>query len=101
MKRLTCEQVQPLLDLYAAGACDPADRRAIRHHLGDCPRCQDTLAESRALVGLLDLHYRQEQGLVRLRETLQREPAARRPRPRRSGPAAGYGWSTAGSRAPV
>jgi hypothetical protein len=77
MKTLDCSGVEPLLDLYAAGECDSGDKREIRAHLTRCPACQEKLEEVRALLGLLELHYRAEGALDRLKKRIEAEARPR------------------------
>src|SRR4051794_1071711 len=73
MTRTDCERIDPLLDLYAAGECDPADARAVRAHLDGCSRCREALHLARGLQGLLDVHFGEEDALHRLGKALHRE----------------------------
>jgi hypothetical protein len=77
MNALTCAEVQEQLDLLAAGACDPPTRDAIECHLGDCPTCAASYAESRCLLGLLDRHW-SESAVERLRRRIEQEARPRR-----------------------
>jgi hypothetical protein len=81
MKALSCEQAGLLLDLFAAGECDPADEKAVRTHLGACPTCRQTVEESRQMLGLLDLTFRSDAALARLSHALrsQTKPQRRPP----------------------
>src|SRR5437899_121265 len=54
----TCHDVAPLLELYAAGECAPAEGAQVDSHLRTCPVCTRSVAELRDVVGLLDLEYR-------------------------------------------
>src|SRR5579885_1914937 len=78
MKPLDCEQANLLVDLFAAGECDPPDARAFRAHLDGCPACRSALEQSRQMLGLLDLHFRREAGLDRLSRALRAETKTRR-----------------------
>jgi hypothetical protein len=78
MKTLNCAEVEALVDLLAAGECDAAVGKAVRTHLAGCPACAARAARAREVVGLLDLHYRQDAALARLRAKVQREAAAPR-----------------------
>lgn len=83
MSPLECLQIDDLLDLYAAGECDPAGRDAVARHVAGCPRCEAELARARAAAGLLDLHFRAEDGLARLERRLRQQvrlPSPARPR---------------------
>jgi hypothetical protein len=77
MNAMTCEQVQDQLDLMAADACDAPTRQTLERHLEQCPACAASYAESRRLLGLLDLHFDQR-GPERLRQRIERD--ARRAR---------------------
>jgi hypothetical protein len=79
MKNPTCDDVVDLIDLYAADECDPAQQNAVRAHVDSCGDCQRALEESRRLMGLLDVHFRQEEALSRLAARLEAEarPARR------------------------
>jgi predicted anti-sigma-YlaC factor YlaD len=79
MNAMTCEAVQAQLDLLAAGACDPPLREALEQHLHQCPACAARFAESRRLLGLLDLHW-SEAGVERLRQRIDQEARPRRAR---------------------
>lgn len=76
-----CERFDELLDLYAAGECDPGSASLVRAHLDDCPRCRESLRHSRELLGLLDLHFREEEALTRLGGELRRQARRDRPAP--------------------
>src|SRR6516225_6968069 len=80
MKALSCDEAALLLDLYAAGECGPADDRAVRAHLDACPACRHSAEEARQLLGLLDVHFRQDAALEKLSHALRAEQRpARRP----------------------
>ena len=79
MTALTCEQMDEILDLYAVDECDPSSQDAVQAHLDDCPRCRHELDRARSLSGLLDLHFRQDEGLARLEERLRHETRRLRP----------------------
>jgi hypothetical protein len=71
--------VEKQLDLLAAGECDPATQQAVERHLEHCPVCSARYAESRRLLGLLDLNWN-EAGPARLRERIEEEERRRRRR---------------------
>lgn len=77
MTPLTCAQVDALLELYSAGACEPEERRVVEDHLASCPACSASLDKANHLVGLLDLHYQIPNRLSRLQQRLRQEPAGR------------------------
>src|SRR5579864_7641050 len=81
MNLMNCAQVREQLDLLAAGACDAPTQAALERHLLDCPDCAARYAESRRLLGLLDLHFGAA-GMERVRQRIEREarPVLRRPR---------------------
>src|SRR5262245_57916150 len=84
MTPLECPQIDDLLDLYVAGECDDASREAVASHVARCSRCEAELMHAREVAGLLDLHFREEQGLARLERRLRQHvrlhvPAWRRP----------------------
>jgi anti-sigma factor RsiW len=76
MNAMSCHEVEEQLDLLAAGECDPPTRQAIEHHLEQCPACSTSYAESRRLLGLLDLNWN-EAGPARLRERIEEEDRRR------------------------
>lgn len=73
MAPLTCDEAEPLLDLYAAGETDPATRRDIERHLDECDACSAALGHARAVQGWLDVHYQEPARLTRLRQRLRVE----------------------------
>jgi serpin B len=79
----TCQDVAPLLELYAAGECEPAESARVESHLGACPACTRSVAQLRDVVGLLDLEFRMPDRLADLGERLA-EVEQERQRPRRS-----------------
>jgi hypothetical protein len=87
MTPLSCAEVEEQIDLYALGECDPAAGAAVASHLANCRSCARAYQEARRMLGLLDLHLRQEKALARLKghiaaedwRTLRlRPPAVRR-----------------------
>jgi hypothetical protein len=79
MNPLECAQIEELLDLCAAGECDDAGKEAVARHVAGCPRCEAELSRARAVAGLLDLHFRRDDGLARLERRLRQQvrlPAA-------------------------
>jgi hypothetical protein len=86
MKTLDCSAVEDLLDLYAAGECDPRSRNDVHAHLAGCEPCRHKLDETRQIVGLIGLHYRTPAALARLKQRIEEEahprPAVIRLRPR-------------------
>ncbi len=78
MSVLTCPEVEELIDLHAAGACDAAAAAAVRAHLAACPDCARAHREAERLQGLLDVHYQAPAALRRLHERLDTEAAPRR-----------------------
>lgn len=80
MTPVTCNQVEEHLDLFAAAECDAPTSAAIDRHLADCPSCAGKVAESRQLLGLLDLRLREPDRLRQLRAGIQAE-SRRRARP--------------------
>jgi hypothetical protein len=78
----TCQDIAPLLELYAAGECEPAESARVALHLESCPLCSRSVAELRDLVGLLDLEYRTPAWLAHL-DTRLDEVEEERARPRR------------------
>jgi hypothetical protein len=82
MSVLTCPEVEELIDLHAAGACDAATDAAVRRHLAACPDCARARREVERLQGLLDIHYRAPEALERLRTRLDADDSGRRERAR-------------------
>jgi hypothetical protein len=87
MNPLSCAEIEEQIDLYALGECDPDAGAAVAAHLANCRSCARAYQEARRMIGLLDVHLRQEKGLARLkgriaaedRRTLRfRPPAVRR-----------------------
>src|SRR5262249_24892368 len=58
-------------------ACDPQTRAAVEAHLRDCPACAAKLAESRRLMGSLDIHWN-ESGIERLQRRIEEHGRLRR-----------------------
>jgi hypothetical protein len=79
MNVMSCHDVEEQLDLLAAGECDRATRLAVEGHLGGCPTCAASYAESQRLLGLLNLNWN-EGGSARLRENIEREERRRQQR---------------------
>src|SRR6516225_7973759 len=73
MNPWTCAQVEEQIDLYAAGECDAPDRQAVEQHVQTCEPCAEKLRAAQHLRGLLDLHFREEEQLQRLRSRLEVE----------------------------
>jgi hypothetical protein len=86
MSEPTCDDVAPLIDLYAAGECGPAEEKAVRAHVGGCDRCRDLLDEARRLQGLLDAHFGQPAALARLEARVKAEARRSAPAPPRGLP---------------
>jgi hypothetical protein len=82
MSVLTCPEVEELIDLHAAGACDAATDAAVRRHLAACPDCARARREAERLQALLDTHYRAPDALERLRTRLDADDSPRRERAR-------------------
>jgi hypothetical protein len=80
MTPLSCSQVEEQIELYAAGECEAPLRAAIEQHLAHCPVCARSLEESQRLIGLLDLHGQQADGLRRLHARIAEEARPRRAR---------------------
>jgi hypothetical protein len=80
MNAMTCHDVEEQLDLLAADECDRPTRSAVERHLEQCAACAARYAESRRLVGLLDLNW-DAAGPERVRRRIEREerPVWRRP----------------------
>jgi hypothetical protein len=57
MNAMTCNDVEQLLDLHAAGEGDQLTRQAVEQHLQSCPACSASYAQSRRVLGRLDLHW--------------------------------------------
>jgi hypothetical protein len=87
MNAMTCEEVQEQLDLLAAGECDPPTKDALEQHLGVCPACSASYAQSQRLLGLLDLHWN-DQGVERLRQRIEQQA---RPAHQKSGSQTQFG----------
>src|SRR5262245_33955104 len=77
MSALSCPEVEPLIDLHAAGECDAATGAAVRAHLAACPDCARAHEEARQLQALLDVHHRAPAGLRRLEQRLREEDRRR------------------------
>jgi hypothetical protein len=88
MNSLTCHDVEARLELYAAGECDEPARTAIAQHLAGCPACTRAKDEAERLAGLLDLRFRETDGLRRLHARLEGE-GKRRSRSLRFAPVVG------------
>jgi hypothetical protein len=87
MSVLTCPEMENLIDLHAAGACDAVTGARVRAHLAGCPDCARAHREAQQLQGMLDAHYRTPDALRRLHERLDAEASPRR-RPARGLPRA-------------
>lgn len=74
MNRPTCEDVAPLIDLFAAGECGPGEEKAVRAHVPACPACRAALDEARQLQGLLDIQFGQPAALEWLSKKLKADP---------------------------
>lgn len=68
-----CQEIDEHLEEYAAGECDAALAEAVERHLADCPSCRQKHADSERLLGLLDWHFRADDGFGRLAVVLQQE----------------------------
>jgi hypothetical protein len=77
MNAMTCAEVHEQIDLLAADACDPPARASLEAHLRDCATCSARYAESKRLLGLLDLQWN-NQGIARLQQKI--DQLARPPR---------------------
>jgi hypothetical protein len=77
MTTLTCDEVEPQLELFAAGECDAAAESAIAAHLSGCAGCTDAAAEARTLLGLLTLRHREQASLQRFRQAVEAESETR------------------------
>ena len=53
MEPMTCTHAEELLDLYAAGECDPVTAAAIEQHHAGCPACAAAEREARRVQALL------------------------------------------------
>ncbi len=73
MNPLPCSEVEPQIDLFAAGECDEPTCSAIREHLAGCPRCAEAYRGAQQLLGLLDLRFQEAERLERLRQRLAAE----------------------------
>jgi hypothetical protein len=73
----TCHEIRERLELYAAGECDAAAARAVRQHLAGCADCARAHDRAREMLGLLDLHFREPDGLRRLYGRLRAEAPRR------------------------
>jgi hypothetical protein len=82
MTPLSCQEAEPLLDLYAADACVAEQAEAISAHLADCPRCRATFAQARETLVLLDWTVREPAARQRLRDRIEEEARRLRQRPR-------------------
>jgi anti-sigma factor RsiW len=78
MSAITCLETEVLIELYAAGECDAAERRAVERHLAACPGCARAHEEARQTVGLLELRLREPEGLRRLHDRIESEASPRR-----------------------
>jgi len=74
---MTCQEIEELLDLLAAGECDPATREAMESHLRQCDTCAAKFAESQRVQGLLDVQLNQG-GLERLQQRISEHAQPRR-----------------------
>jgi hypothetical protein len=70
---MTCTHAEELLDLYAAGECDPVTAAAIEQHHAGCPACAAAEREARRVQALLDLHNQAPAGLARLKKRIDQE----------------------------
>jgi hypothetical protein len=59
---------------YVLGALSPADRRRFEHHLEDCARCRESVAELAGVPGMLALVPR-DTALAMLDDEPQNDPA--------------------------
>ncbi len=73
---MTCQEVEVLLDLVAADACDPLTREAVASHLRQCDACAASYAESQRVQALLDLHLNKD-GVERLQQRIEKEAQPR------------------------
>jgi hypothetical protein len=80
---MSCQEAEPLLDLYAIDACAAEQAEALSAHLADCPRCRAGLAQARELVVLLDWNAREPAARQRLHGRIEAEARRSRQRPRR------------------
>ena len=95
MSAWTCEQVEPLIDLYAAGECDVPAGAAGERHLAACPACRESCRQARQLSGLLDQRFQESERLQRLWARVDAEPRRAR---RLESP---FGWRAAAIAAAV
>lgn len=77
---MNCEDVEPLIDLLAAGECDLPTREMVESHLGQCNACAASFAEAVRVQNLLELHLKQD-GLERLQRRIEEESKPRRTTP--------------------
>src|SRR5438874_1204905 len=82
MRVLPCPEVEDLIDLHAAGACDAATDAAVRRHLAACPDCARARREAERLQALLDTHHRAPDALERLHARLDADDSPRHARSR-------------------
>jgi hypothetical protein len=73
MSVLNCSEVEEQIELYALHECDAATGEAVAGHLARCRSCARAYQEARQLLGLLDLHLRQDKALARLKHRLVAE----------------------------
>lgn len=73
MHPLNCNEAEGLLDLHAAGECDPATAAAVERHLADCSACAAAEREARRVLALLDVHAQAPGGLERLKKRIDKE----------------------------
>src|SRR5262245_7226716 len=74
---MTCQQVEELIDLFAADACDAPTREAVQGHIRECAVCTSLLEEAQRLQGQLDVHL-QQGGVERLQQRIEAEDKHRK-----------------------
>lgn len=52
---IPCAEFQPLVSAHAAGALDTPNVRRLEHHLAECERCREDLANTQAAFDLARL----------------------------------------------
>jgi anti-sigma factor RsiW len=52
---IPCAELQPLLSAHAAGALDAPNVHRLEHHLAECERCREDLANTQAAFDLARL----------------------------------------------
>jgi hypothetical protein len=70
---VSCQDVQPNLAVYALGALELAEQKAVARHLAECPSCAAEHADLQATAGLLDR--------LPMRDVLAHAGQAAEPRP--------------------